>query len=425
MANRYVVAAGGNWNSPSTWAATSGGAGGETVPTATDAVFCDAASGNLTLVGTCTCLTFDATGYTGTITGSANLTVTGNLFRLSATTVWSTTSGTLNITGANASADIVIDAKDIDMIYGVTINATSHPVVQASALRCGANFRISAGTFSSEGFALSIYRGTISATDSSAVSIDLSDSVVTLGGNLTITGSGVTSFISPAVLNLSTSHLLNNIKINFAGSSVSTPVVFPSIIVDCTSILDVNGNSILPFGIRFGADLEITSLVFTDDDDANSIVIAFEDDIQIDVCDFPEYAVLCSSIRGSQIEMTGTTLTFTRSIIGDIAVVADSAIAIDCFDRGNNDGITFTSLGELTHEVSGITRTKSAILGECDVFLMKRVDDELIQVSYTESGIDGTYTLGAPDSDPNYVLVSIKGSPERADAMSGIVPTEI
>lgn len=71
-ANRYVVAAGGNSNSTATWSATSGGAGGESVPTLGDDVFLDASSGQLTINENLSCKSLNCTGYTNTLTQGSN-----------------------------------------------------------------------------------------------------------------------------------------------------------------------------------------------------------------------------------------------------------------------------------------------------------------------------------------------------------------
>ena len=71
MADRYWVGGTGTWDASDTtnWSATSGGAGGASVPVAADRVFFNASSG----AGTCTlgadgtCQVINCTGYTGTI----------------------------------------------------------------------------------------------------------------------------------------------------------------------------------------------------------------------------------------------------------------------------------------------------------------------------------------------------------------------
>ena len=54
MADRYWVGAGGNWNSTLKWSASSGGAAGASVPTASDDVYFDANSNTGTTAWTAT-----------------------------------------------------------------------------------------------------------------------------------------------------------------------------------------------------------------------------------------------------------------------------------------------------------------------------------------------------------------------------------
>ena len=86
MADRYFVVGGvdTNMNTSGNWAASSGGAGGETVPTSSDNVFLDANSGagNATINATFSCLDFDCTGFTGTLNGSSQLWIYGTVFTL-------------------------------------------------------------------------------------------------------------------------------------------------------------------------------------------------------------------------------------------------------------------------------------------------------------------------------------------------------
>lgn len=69
MANRYWVGGSGTWDATagSKWSLTSGGAGGQAVPTSSDDVFFNAASGNVTVTssGLTTCHNLTTTGFTG------------------------------------------------------------------------------------------------------------------------------------------------------------------------------------------------------------------------------------------------------------------------------------------------------------------------------------------------------------------------
>ena len=99
MASRYWVGGTATWDATvgTKWALTSGGAGGQTVPGASDDVFFDAASGAVTCTWSATSatvLSINCTGFTGTLaTGGNSKTLAGT------TTLW-TSPVTCTITGA-------------------------------------------------------------------------------------------------------------------------------------------------------------------------------------------------------------------------------------------------------------------------------------------------------------------------------------
>jgi hypothetical protein len=84
LASRFWVGGTGNWDAVTTtnWSATSGGAGGQSVPTSSDAVTLDASSGGgtVTLTADANCSTLTCGAFTGTLDFNGfNLTGTGNL----------------------------------------------------------------------------------------------------------------------------------------------------------------------------------------------------------------------------------------------------------------------------------------------------------------------------------------------------------
>ena len=109
MAERYWVGGTATWDATAgtKWALTSGGAGGQAVPTAADNVYFDAASGanTVTLSGARTCLNFSSAGFTGTLTSTGTITVSGSAtfgaggtYSNTGTWTFNATSGTSNIT---------------------------------------------------------------------------------------------------------------------------------------------------------------------------------------------------------------------------------------------------------------------------------------------------------------------------------------
>lgn len=88
MANRYWVGGTGNWTTTTTnWSATSGGAGGASVPTAADSVFFDSNSNvgtgafTVTITTTASCLDLTVSGLDGamTLAGGAAISIAGSL----------------------------------------------------------------------------------------------------------------------------------------------------------------------------------------------------------------------------------------------------------------------------------------------------------------------------------------------------------
>ena len=133
MANRYWVGGTATWDGTAgtKWALTSGGAGGQAVPTSADTVFFDANSGANTVTigsGTAVCSTLTMTGFTGTLAfGSNSITLAGtNLIYTGATTFSVTGTPLMLCTNSSSSARTI------------TPSATT----EANAI----SFNISAGT---------------------------------------------------------------------------------------------------------------------------------------------------------------------------------------------------------------------------------------------------------------------------------------
>lgn len=68
MAAKYAITAGGNWNDDTTWSTTSGGGNDTTKPTASDDVYLDANSGDVTISANSVCRSLDCLGYTHGLT---------------------------------------------------------------------------------------------------------------------------------------------------------------------------------------------------------------------------------------------------------------------------------------------------------------------------------------------------------------------
>lgn len=223
MADRYWVGMTDLWNGTAglKWSATSGGAGGASLPTAADDVFFDAASGaaiTCTLAASRVAKSVNFTGFTGNFSMPGGTTLT-----LSGSATFST-GMTLTIAGAstaivfNATATLTSAGKTLP---GVVINGAGITVTLADALTVStintttltagtlalANFTLSTGIFSSSGSstrAISFGSGNIALTSTSAGATVLAMTNVT-GFSWTGTGGFTRNQVASATLSLGSS----------------------------------------------------------------------------------------------------------------------------------------------------------------------------------------------------------------------------
>lgn len=144
MADRFLIGAGGTWDTAASdiWAAGSGGAAdGGGIGAAEDAIL-DANSGNLDVTAYVVCGSFNTTGYTGTVDagagggGAGGISVAGDLLIVDGTLtqngVWSqTASGNIrNATAGNAFGHI-------KLAMGVGVTSTLTGAIQALEVTLG------------------------------------------------------------------------------------------------------------------------------------------------------------------------------------------------------------------------------------------------------------------------------------------------
>ena len=114
MANRFWVGGTASWDgiAGTKWSTTSGGTGGEADPTVSDDVYIDANSGavTITVANTRVCQNLNLSGFTGTLAGSAQISVYGSMLLSSSYThtltgniLFRATSGIQTVTTAGVS----------------------------------------------------------------------------------------------------------------------------------------------------------------------------------------------------------------------------------------------------------------------------------------------------------------------------------
>ena len=198
MANRYWVLGTGTWDSTSTtnWSTSSGGAGGASVPTASDNVFFDANSNVLATAFTVTmadtprvCNDFLASGLDGTMTlagTSIGLTVSGSL-TFQATNFTRTYTGTTTFNATTTGKTVTTNG----VAFGnpVTFDGVGGGWTLGSAINMGSQaLNIINGTFdtsSSGNYAVST--GQLSSSNTNVRTINLNASTITSSGFITLT----------------------------------------------------------------------------------------------------------------------------------------------------------------------------------------------------------------------------------------------
>jgi hypothetical protein len=419
MADRYVVAAGGNWNTTTTWSATSGGAGGASIPIASDNVFVNASSGNLVIDSNSGCANFDASGHVGTISGSTAITITGGTITLSAAGAFTYT-GNASADGSNAGGDVIITSAGRVFGGSFTLGGTSKTFKLADAFGAASlTLTLSGGTFNSQSNNITLSGNLLSNnTNTRVVTLSGSDVVA----NAVIINATNLTWAPPDSLTI------NNGSTPSSGGNFFT--VVGSLSFDVFNI-NVAPSATARYGGQInstGGTISIGELNFIGAPNSTyvSCVINLSADMVIDKANFVEGTQLVSSVNGTQRTITTNTneISFDGCMIRDIVISGGPAIATNSIDLGNNSGIDFGPFGPATNSIVGVTKDDAGVaLPSCTVVAFKEHAGTYFEVSRTTShAVTGAYTLPTPDTDPEYLIVATKETPNRADAMNNIVP---
>jgi hypothetical protein len=230
MADRYWVGGTAAWDATAgtKWALTSGGAGGQAVPTAADDVFFS----NLS-TGTCTisagntgARSINCTGFTGTLTQSANITVAGSVTLVAGMTYTSglftttfTGTGTLTTAGKQFSG-VAVNGVGITLTLGDALDTGGKTITVTQGTFTTANFNVTAAdlvsnntnirtinlgsstlTLSTSGGAIAFNTSTNLTFNAGTSQINLTDNITTLTGGTGVTFYNV-AFTGTAIANL-------------------------------------------------------------------------------------------------------------------------------------------------------------------------------------------------------------------------------
>ena len=192
MADRYWVGGTGTWNTTSTtvWSATSGGAGGASVPTVADNVFFDqAGTYTVTMTGALACLNITVSAGTVTFaTGtSPTLNVRGSM-SLVAGTVWNAI-GTITFTATTAGQTITTNGVSFNLGPSATItfNGSGGVWTLGSALTTTGGIIVTLGTLNTSASNYSITALSITVGNSASAILTLNGSTLTLSNTAAFT----------------------------------------------------------------------------------------------------------------------------------------------------------------------------------------------------------------------------------------------
>jgi hypothetical protein len=186
-ADRYWVPAGsGNFGDTNNWAASSGGASGQSVPTASDNCFFDGSSGTGTVIVNASardCLALNQTGWGGTIQLDQHLTASGTM-----TLAGTFTAGAGGSLRAGATLTLTSNGVTIPSL-GTTGNGITVTLADAADVVHFVPVVNSAGTHTFNGFSIAI-SGNFTCTASASTTVLAGTTTLTLDGTGTWSSSG-------------------------------------------------------------------------------------------------------------------------------------------------------------------------------------------------------------------------------------------
>ncbi len=189
MADRYWVGGSAIWDATAgtKWSATSGGAGGASVPTSVDDVYIDASSGAVTVTATnaaatCRSLSFTSPSgdFTGTFAGPVQITISGSLTLVSSMT--RTFTGALVFNATNAQT---IRCNGISLDSQITFNGVAGSWTLQDNLTNAAARTV---TFTNGSLALganTLTTGVFSSTNTNVRTLDFGTGKIVVSGNNT------------------------------------------------------------------------------------------------------------------------------------------------------------------------------------------------------------------------------------------------
>jgi len=230
MATRTISNAGGNWNATGTWVEG-------IVPTSADDVVATATSGNLVINTTANCLSLNFTNYVGTLSGSSNITVAGNVTFVAGMTI--TATGALTI---SATATLTSGGKTwTGNLTTATSGNTTFTLSDAWVVSGNFSFGNSANLHTFNGFTITIGGGLTITGNSPAAGSDGTTGFIMNGTGVVLHSgaAGVRVMRNPFTINTAGTITFDTNTVSFGGDFTYTS----GTVVTTSSLVHFNNNS--------------------------------------------------------------------------------------------------------------------------------------------------------------------------------------
>lgn len=341
MAIKYAITAGGNWDDNTTWSTTSGGPNDTTKPTAADDVKLDSNSGNVVLNATAVCRSLDCTGYVGTLSGSATLSIgdatagDSNIALLFSSGMTQSATSTISLISTSATQQTV--TTNGKLVRGTfTVNGAGSSYIQQDAFTTASliRFTLTAGTWNMSSFSLTC--------DNMVISGATTRSLVMGTGTITLTGSA-TLWNATTTTNLTFSGASGTIVQTGAGAThvfIGGGLTYGTLtyMVGGSTGMDVTGSS--TFGtLNFSPDTANKALRFT-----AGTTNTFG---TFNVAGTSSYTVTLSSITAATHTLSKASGTVSSDYLSLTNSIAQGGAAwyagANSIDNGGNTGWIFTA----------------------------------------------------------------------------------
>lgn len=356
MANRYWIGANATWDSTTTtyWSATSGGAGGASVPTAADDVYinqinqiCVIAEGYTAQARSLSLSAGGASLMNGSLTLAGSLT-------LGASVNWFVT-GTLTFTGTGSISNAGASNRFSNTSIAVSSGSTSLP----SSFQCKA-VTVSGGTLTTYGLnctTLTLTGGTLNLGTAGATAESLATSgttarTLTLGsGSLTLTGATAVNFAAITGLTMTA----NTATISINGSGASQVIDFGGATIHNLSLANASATS-----FRFSGNVTANRVAsarsgsYTVNIDAAKTITTTEWEVTGTVGNIVSLRCTTPDSQGNITKVGGGTSSTAYMSVKDIhAEPALTFVSTQSTDDGNNTNWFFEAFYKLNSLLYG------------------------------------------------------------------------